>query len=163
MPLTKSTSTGLKVRIDSSLHDDEMAFEERLPPGFLDLPSGDELSPVSDICVSGKAYHASEWILIQAEVTARMRLPCAVCNEMYEFSVELMPWKLSVPASSVKDGMLDVSSELREAILLEVPFFVRCGGDTCLNAEQVSKYFVPEGQFATDDGEERNQPFLSLL
>jgi uncharacterized metal-binding protein YceD (DUF177 family) len=158
-----SMPRGLRVRIDGSHSDCEVEFEERLPPKFLDLPHGDELSLVSDILVSGKAYRASEWIMIQANVTVSMHLPCSVCNEMCAFSVELMPWKRSVPASSVKDGMIDVSELLREDILLEVPFFVRCHGDTCRNADEFRKYYVSEDKIPADDGEERNQPFLSLL
>jgi uncharacterized metal-binding protein YceD (DUF177 family) len=163
MCLTSNASVELCIRIDSSNHGKEVVFNERLSPAFLDLPNGDELSLTSDIIVSGRAYQASDWVMIHADVVVSMRLPCAICNEMAEFSVTLMPWEQSMPASSVKNGMLDVSEELREAILLEVPFFIRCNGDTCRNAEEVRKYLVSEDEKAANDGEERNQPFLSLL
>ena len=153
----------LRVRVDGSHIDGEVEFEERLPPEFLDLPQGDELSAASDILVSGRAYRASEWIMIQADVTVSMCLPCSMCNDMCTFSIELTSWEQSLPASSMKDGMIDLSEVLREAILLEVPFFVRCCGDTCRNDDEFRKYCMSENKISADDVEERNQPFLSLL
>lgn len=152
---------GLRVRIDGSSADSEAVFEERLPPAFLDLHPDDELSAASDIVVSGRAYRASEWIMIEGHVSVTMRLPCATCNEPSDFFIHLMSWEHSIAASSVKDGVLDVSEALREAILIEVPFFIRCGGDVCRNATEVSTYLTSE--VSAEDGEERYQPFLSLL
>jgi uncharacterized metal-binding protein YceD (DUF177 family) len=153
--------SGLRLRIDGSSQGDDVLFEERLSPAFLDLRPDDELSAASDIVVSGRAYRASEWVMIEGQVTVSMRLPCAVCNEMCEFTINLTPWEQSIPASSVKDGMVDVSEALREAILIEVPFFMKCGGQTCHNAGEISQYLTSEAP--TEDGEDRNQPFLSLL
>ncbi len=154
-------TSGLRLRIDGSSQSDDVLFEERLSPTFLDLRPDDELSAASDIVMSGRAYRASEWVMIEGQVTVSMRLPCAVCNEMCEFTIDLMPWKQSIPASSVKDGMVDISEALREAILIEVPFFKKCGGQTCHNANEISQYLTTD--VPAEDGEDRNQPFLSLL
>jgi len=154
---------GLRVRIDGSIEGNEVLFEEQLSPDFLDLPQGDELLPVTDIDVCGRAYRASDWIMVEGSVKAQLSLPCATCNERTVFSVEISPWELNLPVDLAKDGMLDLTEVLREAILLEVPFIVKCGGETCRNESEIRKYLAPEGRHQTDDGEERNQPFLSLL
>jgi uncharacterized metal-binding protein YceD (DUF177 family) len=155
-------SRGLQIRIEGSQNEGEVLFEECVSHELLDLHRDDELSPVSDIFVTGKAYRTQEWIMIEAQVKVSMRLPCSMCNELCTFAIELLPWEESVEARSVKDGMVDLSQELRDAILLEVPFYTRCGSDTCRNIDEFQKYLAPENRAAAD-GEEKNQPFLSLL
>ena len=73
-------TSGLRLRIDGSSQSDDVLFEERLSPTFLDLRPDDELSAASDIVMSGRAYRASEWVMIEGRVTVSMRLPCAVCK-----------------------------------------------------------------------------------
>ncbi len=138
-----------------------MLFEERLPPSFLDLPPDDELSAVSDIEVSGRAYQASEWVLVEGQVKASLRLPCSMCNEMCDVSVALTPWEASVSAEAIKEGIVDLSDELREAILIEVPFFVRCGGDVCRHIDDIKQYLAISGP--DDQEDETYQPFRALL
>jgi uncharacterized metal-binding protein YceD (DUF177 family) len=154
-------SQGLQIRIDSSQNEGEVLFEEIISRTLLDLHNDDELSPLSDIFVSGKAYRTQEWIMIEAQVKVSMCLPCSMCNEPSSFFIELLPWEESVEVSSVKDGMVDLSQELRDAILLEAPLCIRCGGDACRNIDEFRKYLAPENR--TADSEEKNQPFLSLL
>lgn len=160
----KDTTTHvLRVRIDSSRSDSEVVFTERLSRDFFDLASDDELSPQSDILVFGKAYCASEWIMVQALVTTLVCLPCSICDERCLLPIQLKQWEQSIPISSVKNGVIDLSESLREDLLLEVPNFIQCGGDTCKHADELRSYFRAEGTTLADDGEEKNQPFLSLL
>ena len=161
--MMKSVPCGVHIRIDESPDGDEVLFEESLPPEFFDLPKDDELSPTSNVEVCGRAYHASEWIMVEATVKVAMSLPCSMCNERTVFPIELSPWKQNFSEELVRDGMLDVSEALREAILLEVPLFIKCGGDSCRNINVIRQFLAPTDRVSGDDSEERNQPFLSLL
>lgn len=149
----------LSVRIDG----EETLFEETLSPVFLELPPSDDLVPVSDVDVQGRVYKADEWVVVEGSVEASLSLPCATCNDRTEFRVSISPWELNLPVHEVKHGVLDLTGALREAILLEVPFVIKCGGEECRNRESVSRYLVSEEGGHSDDGEERNQPFRSLL
>ena len=143
--------------------DEEVIFENWLSPAFFELPEGDELMALSDIAVSGKAYWTSGWIMVEANAKVIMSLPCSMCNERTECTVELPLWEQTFPEERASEGTLDVTEELRGALLLEVPSFVKCGGDECKNIEDVRQYLVSSDPMSDDDGEERNQPFLSLL
>ena len=153
---------GLCIRIEGSTDGEESLFEERLAPDFLDLPQGDELVPSSEVDVRGKAYRTGEWVVVEGEVEMNMSLPCAMCNEQTVFPVGPFAWKIDVPATEAKNGMLDLTEALREAILLEAPYLVKCGGEVCRNEKTVRQYLVSD-EHRTDENEERHQPFRSLL
>ena len=157
----KTSQHGLHVRVDGASGSGEVVFEERLPPSFLDLPPDDEVSAASEIVVSGKAYRASEWIVVEGRVKTSFRLPCAICNEMCEYAVDIRSWEQNIPAKDVVDGVIDLSEPLREAVLIEIPFFAKCGGGTCRNIDDVKRFFRSEE--APEEREETHQPFLSLL
>jgi uncharacterized metal-binding protein YceD (DUF177 family) len=153
---------GLYIRVEGSTDGEETLFEERLDPDFLDLPEGDELVPSSKVEVRGTAYRAGEWIVVEGRVETSMSLPCATCNEQTVFPIGPFVWKIDVLATNVKNGMLDLTEELREAILLEVPHLVKCGGEVCRNESTVRQYLVSD-EHRTDENDERYQPFRSLL
>jgi uncharacterized metal-binding protein YceD (DUF177 family) len=153
----------LRIRIDTSSDDGETVFEEQLSSDFLDLKENDELVAESDIKVLGKVYRASEWVMVEAYVSTTIGMPCAMCNERCSFGIDQMFWEQSVPLSSVRDGVVDLSESLREAILLEIPLFTKCGGDVCRNIDEVRTFLRSEDRAKGDEGEEKNQPFLSLL
>ena len=153
---------GLCIRIEGSTDGEETLFEEQLALDFLDLPEGDELVPSSKVEVRGKAYRTGEWIVVEGKVETSMSLPCAICNERTEFPIGPFAWEIDVSATNVKNGMLDLTEELREAILLEVPYLVKCGGEVCRNESSVRQYLVSD-EHRTDENDERHQPFRSLL
>ena len=155
-------SQGLCIRIEGSTDGEETLFDEQLESDFFDLPTGDELLPSSPVEVRGTAYRTGEWVVVKGEVKTSMSLPCAMCNEQTVFPVGPFAWETDIPVTEVKNGMLDLTEALREAILLEVPYLVKCGGEVCRNESSVRKYLVSE-EHKTDEDGERHQPFRSLL
>ena len=153
---------GLCIRIDGSADGEPTLFEEQLDPAFLDLLKGDELVPSSEVQVRGTAYRTGEWVVVEGEVETTMSMPCAMCNEQTVFSVGPLSWKADSPVTDVKNGMLDLTETLREAVLLEVPYVVKCGGKVCRNEQTVRQYLVSD-EHRIDESDEGNQPFRSLL
>ena len=151
---------GLHVRIEGSADGEAASFEERLDPKFLDLKEDDELTAPSEVCVRGTACRSGEWVIVEGSVETKMGLPCALCNEPTVFPVGPFVWKTELPASDVKGGEIDLTEALREAVLLEVPYVVKCGGKECRNERLFRQYLAPE---ATEENEERHQPFRTLL
>ena len=151
---------GLSIRVDGSADGEGTLFDERLDPAFLDLPEGDELTSSSEVHVHGTAYQTGEWVVIEGSVETTMSLPCAMCNERTVFSVGPFVWKIDIPATDVKNGMVDLTEALREAVLIEVPYLVKCGGEVCRNDSAVRQYLASD---KTDEDEELHQPFRSLL
>jgi uncharacterized metal-binding protein YceD (DUF177 family) len=155
-------SERLCIRIDGSADGEEVLFEEQLSPKFLDLVEGDELVPSSKVCVRGKAYRTGEWIVVEGEVETAMILPCSMCNEQAPFAIGPFSWKADVPTVDVNNGTLDLTEALREAVLLEVPYVVKCGGKVCRNEQTVRQYLVSNDRRMDENGE-WHQPFRSLL
>ena len=151
---------GLRVRIEGSGDKEGTPFEERLEPVFLDLRENDELTAPEEVCVCGTAYRSDEWVVVEGKVETKMELPCSMCNERTVVPIGPFVWKAELPASDVKGGEIDLTEALREAVLLEVPYVVKCGGKECRSDQSIRQYLAPE---ATKENEERHQPFRTLL
>ncbi len=134
---------------------EEDQIDEILDPSFLDLAEDDELTVTLPVQVKGKVYRASEWVIIDALVNVPVTLHCAMCNHPFSKEIVLKRWvhEVQVP----ENGVLDMAEALREAILLEVPFFALCNGDTCHNMAEIEKYIHKEQSF------EGHKPFLEAL
>lgn len=134
---------------------EEEELDEVLDPSFLDLAEKDELKVSSSIKVRGKVYRAQEWIIVDATVWVPVTMRCSMCNEPFSREIVLKRWvhEAEVP----KNGTLDLGDILREDILLEVPFFALCNGDTCHNKAEIQNFIHKEQTF------EGHRPFLTAL
>lgn len=134
---------------------EEDPIDESLDPSFLDLAEHDELKVHLPVHVKGKVYKASEWIIVDAVVSVTMTLTCAMCNESFSKELLLKRWvhEEKVP----QNGVLDLKDALREDILLEVPFFSLCNGDSCHNIAEIQQFIRKEQVF------EGHKPFLEAL
>ena len=150
----------LHIRIEAEAEGEQTPFEEQLDPSFLDLSKDDELTSPSEVRVRGTACRSGEWVLVEGSIETALGMPCSMCNEQTVFSIGPFVWKTDLPATDVKGGEIDLTDALREAILLEVPYVVKCGGKECRNEASFRQYLVPE---ATEENEERHQPFRTLL
>jgi len=133
----------------------EDRVDEVFEPSFLDLAEDDELRVSLPIRVQGKVYVASEWVIIDASVYVPVTLNCAMCNEPFSKEIVLKRWvhEEKLP----QNGVLDLGDALREAILLEIPFFALCNGDTCHNMAEIQQFIHKEQSF------EGHKPFLEAL
>ncbi len=147
----------LCIPVDRCFAGESILLDEQIDPSFLELTEKDELVPASPVHVCGTVYCTDEWIIANARVTASFRLPCSACNEIFTLQIEVPAFSHQEAVEGLKRGFWDVGPSLREAILVEVPFFVRCGGSACAHMDDIQKYFRdPEKEI---DG---HQPFRDL-
>jgi len=145
----------LCIQIDDALCGNEIVLDERVDSSLLQLSDHDELTAISEVLVCGKVYRADNWILVDARVSVSFSLPCAVCNEPFEYTVNLPKWVHEEVVRELSGGSWDIREPLREAILLEIPFFAQCGEGGCSNFDSVRKFIRSE--------EEMQTPFKDLL
>lgn len=139
-----------------SLHEgEEFPIDVHLDPSFLALAEGDELKISSPVHIQGKAYRASDWIIVDACVSVPVTLPCAMCNDPFTRIIELKRWVHEEKAP--KNGVLDLEEALREDILLEIPFFALCNGDSCHRIGEIEQFIHKERPA------EGHRPFLAAL
>jgi len=127
------------VRIQTSSFD-EVSVQIQCRPSFLELADDDELLPISDVEVVGKAYCVEKSIIFTGNVRACFSLPCAVCNQRFDLNVSLTEWTHEEGWQKVQGREWDLSEPIREALLLQVPFYPRCGGEECCCREEIDKY-----------------------
>ena len=143
------------VMTDSLKEGEDTALDETLDPSILDLAEDDEIKVTSPVLVKGRVYRSSEWVIVDASVSVLVELPCAMCNEPFTRKIDLKRWVHEQEAP--KDGVLNLGETLREAILLEVPFFALCNGESCRNITEIEKFIRKECPH------EGHKPFLEAL
>src|SRR5262245_11118195 len=113
--------------IDRLRGGEEFFFEEEMNPDFLNLENDPEFSSSEKVRVSGKAYLAGDWLVIQGSIETALTVLCSMCNESFGMPVHV-DWVHEEPISNIKGGLFDYSELVREEILLEVPYYRLCGG-----------------------------------
>jgi uncharacterized metal-binding protein YceD (DUF177 family) len=131
-------------------------FEHEIDSSFLDLENDKELRPISSVFVKGKIWKMADWLFVEAYVKASFETTCSYCSDLFHLPIELQPWKHEVCIDDIKEAFLDLREPLREAILLEIPYFAQCDGTTCKNINEVKKYLMK------GEKEQFQQPFKDL-
>jgi uncharacterized metal-binding protein YceD (DUF177 family) len=137
---------------------EEILFDEVLEPGFLNLEEDPELSADAPVRVHGKVYRALDWMILNAEVDTSLRVFCSMCNEPFPLACHLKQFVHEQQVSEIKDGTWDVKEALREAILLEVPYFALCGGKNCIHEAEI-RPFLRSNELEEEEGQ---KPFKDL-
>lgn len=134
-------STTCLLFLDDLSREEEVSLAFELDPSFLDLTEKDEAQPSKPIVAQGTASLVGEFICLNLDVQCSFMLPCALCNEKFEYEVSASI-EHQEPVENIKQRKWDFTDLVREAILLEVPFFPQCGGETCRHRDEIQKYLV---------------------
>lgn len=146
--------------LDQLLPDEEMSVSWTLDPSFLDFSPNDEVQPSRSVLVQGVCSLVDGVALLNLRMRAFFSVRCALCNEPFEYEVCLDRWTHQELVENIKKKRWDVSEKVREAIVVEIPFFPQCGGNKCLHREEIQKYLhVP----APEKEEEKSSPFQSFF
>lgn len=148
-----------KIFVDQLRDGHELKIQEQCSPAFLNVRES-ELIFEKDISVIGRAYLASDELVIQLQVDAQALIPCLICNEWVEVDIKLEDFYAAKPLAEIKGAIFDFSEILREEILLEVPQFTECDNGHCPKRTEIQKYLK---QLDDDqDEEEGYHPFAQL-
>lgn len=112
-------------------------------------------SPVS---YQGEAYIASNELVVHLNVETVCEAPCAICNRWSPISLKLEDYFDVCPLEDIKGHIYDFSENLREELLLQVPFSVECEEGCCPKRKELERYLKQ------DEGEPSNEqrPFADL-
>ena len=143
-------SDAFKIYVDRLSAGQVEKIEESFDPVFLDIEEEDLKFEVP-IQVSGEAYITDEYLIIHLKVQTSAKMPCSICNEMISVSIFLKNFYHIQSLSEVKGVIFDYSLSLREAILLELPKYVECGGGTCLERKNIAQYLKKDNELPEDN------------
>lgn len=128
-------------------------LEGHLPPSVFDLPPEDIVKPISHLEWNIDVIKDEDDIVVTGSIGATFELECGRCTERFQHRVALDDYQLDVPIEN--DDPLDLTTWLREDILLTLPTHPRCE-----NGNVTPRECPAEGRFdpvADAEGEESGE------
>jgi len=136
------------------LPEDGLSLEGQLPVSTFDLDTADSAKAISPLSYSLMVQKDDEGLILTGDMSATFELQCGRCAESFPLRVELSPYVQDIELEN--DSPFDLTSTLREDILLALPNYPRC------EAGNVSPRECPaEGRFENHQEplpEESGQP-----
>lgn len=127
---------------------------------FLDV-NDEELSYTGEVSVSGQAYLAGEELVLTLDIDALAVIPCAICNKLIEQAIVIRHFYHLVPLSEIRSGVYSFEEALREAVILESPRYIECGG-SCPQRHELARYFKQDKTKEESGGDSTQFPFAHL-
>ena len=119
-------------------------LNESFAPTFMEVDEK-ELAFEAPIEVQGEAFVTDDALVISGQIKTKARIPCSICNELTEIEIEIPSFAHTENMSDVRAGVYNLAPVLREALLLELPSKVECGG-ACPERENIKKYLSKSGE-----------------
>lgn len=135
-------------------------INEVVDPSTLDV-SDDMLKFQSPITIQGEAYLTDEWLIMRLAIQTEASMNCSLCNEPMSIDIDINNLIEEESIQNIHGGLFEFGHLVREAVLLEVPFYPQCGGTECRNRTVVEKYLAHTDEEI--DHTPHNQPFRDLL
>lgn len=124
------------------------------PPTFLDVKEKDLLfsSPVD---VRLECYLSEDQVIVHVKAATEAQMACKICNQMSSFSLSAPDFCHTFPLEDVSGNEIDLSPLVREALLLELPQAIECGG-RCKERESLAPFLSSQAKC------EEHFPFANL-
>ncbi len=101
-----------------------LQFQGHLHSSVFELPEGDPVKPISPLNYDLYVIQDDNDIIATGEVNATFELICGRCTGEFAYRVELEPYTAALETE--KDRPIDLTTTLREDILLALPAYPRC-------------------------------------
>ena len=140
----------LKIYTDRLLNGEVEIIEETAPSQLISI-NEKELKFKDPILLLGKAFLANDYLIIELKIETIAQLPCAICNATVAHTICIPSFRHIECLANIKGQVHRYGDCIREAILLEVPFYVECLG-SCPKRPELKKYLMErESQFPFAD------------
>ena len=106
------------------ISEDGSLYEGELPSSILELDDDRFIRPNSGVIYHLKAEIASDQVIIQGWLEARLDLLCVACADFFSTNVRVSSF---LRACTIRPGLetIDLTDDIREEILLAVPYYPR--------------------------------------
>jgi len=149
----------LTIYIDRLRGGHEHTVEETLSPAFLAIDEED-LQFADPVHIHFQAYLAEDHLVVHLDVDTAATIPCAICNEPVHLPIVLKHHTLTTLLSEIKGAIYDITEEVREAILLQIPLFTECNSGKCPERDNIKKFLSKENDTSS---EPTHFPFSDFL
>lgn len=128
----------LKIFIDRLVDGKVETIDERLAPALMN--NADKVVVFADpIYVTGKAYLAEEFLVLNLDIQTSYKVPCKICSEDLTKSFVKLGVYFTQELCEIKGKVYDAAAEVRDTLFLEIPEFHECEGG-CAMREEFKKY-----------------------
>ncbi len=128
-----------KIYIDRLKNGHVEKFKETVEPGFLEINES-ELSFPDSVQVSGEAYLADDHLVAHLSICTSARLPCSICNKPVHIPISIQNAYSTISLEEVRSAIYDLTNEIRETTLLQIPLFAECNNGKCPDRDQIKKF-----------------------
>lgn len=129
--------------VDRIRDGNQLTINELFPSALL-FQEEEELKFPSPVSFAGTALLSEGNLILQFKAKTDYAMPCSVCNAFASHTLETGNIDLFIDGEEFKSGIYFFDAALREAILLEIPQFKKCGGEKCLDEEEMLQYIKRE-------------------
>jgi hypothetical protein len=143
----------LHILIDSLKNQKEEMISSKILFEELDLENENELIFFNPILVNGRAYLASENLIINLNIKFSISMPCIICANLTKQELEIKNLYITEELKNIKT-YFDMKEEIRNAALVQIPSFVECMR-SCPERQSIKKYLKKEE-------DKKNFPFSNL-
>ena len=105
-------------------------YEGYEPAEILELEEGEFFNYSGDIRYELYAQHVSEELIVRGRLALELEMRCARCSQFFSTTIEDSDFLRAYPAFRTADEV-DITEEIREALLLQLPAFGICSGGEC--------------------------------
>ena len=144
-----------RILIDRLKDGEKHLVEGVFAPAFLDIAEK-ELQFRGPVRLKTEVYIADDHLVVCVSATTEAHMPCAVCNEMIAVPLKADHFYQTVPLKDVS-AEYDVSGDIREALLIELPRTTECKGK-CPQRDSLAPYMRSEKR----SGQTTHLPFAGL-
>lgn len=131
--------SNLIIYIDALKHQENVFFQEKLSPDFLDI-SEKELIFDQQVDLFAKAYLSNDYLIICFSAKTIFQMPCRICSKNISLPLSIENEYKTIILENIKGGIYDFKEDLREELLIKLPFFVECNLGNCKERTSLEKY-----------------------
>ena len=132
-----------KVYIDRLKGGEVCALKGEFAPTFLEIDEP-ELKFHKPVAIKGEAYVTDDHLVVHFSAVAFAEMPCAVCNELFEYKLSCKDFYHTEPLSDIPSAVFEIGPVVREALLVELPHAAECNGGKCLKRDTITPYMRSE-------------------
>lgn len=107
-----------------NIPDEGLTLNGSLPATIFDLDSQDTTQAAGPLNYDITVIRDEDSLIITGEISALFELQCGRCTERFQTEITLNPYGQDIPLEN--DSHVDLTSTLREDILLALPNYPRC-------------------------------------
>jgi hypothetical protein len=114
-------------------------FDDHIDQDFLHSEN-DWLTFLSKVYITGRAYLADDYLILNLTLAVDYLMPCKICNVEETQSLIIPEFYHSLSCENLKSAQYCPLEVIRETILADIPTVFECNGGNCKERASLKQY-----------------------